>query len=50
MAGLREFEYYEEQYSYKQYEQDVAEEEYWDELLEEMDEDATGKGEPSEFN
>lgn len=38
MAGLREFEYYEEQYSYKQYERDLSEEEYWDEILDE-DED-----------
>ena len=38
MAGLSEFEYYEEQYSYKQYERDLSEEEYWDEILDE-DED-----------
>ena len=38
MTGLREFEYYEKQYSYKQYERDLSEEEYWDEILAE-DED-----------
>lgn len=35
MVRLRKFEYYEEQYSYKQYECDLSEEEYWDDILDE---------------
>lgn len=43
MAGLREFEYYEEQYCYKQYERDLSEEDYWDEMLEEMEKETSSE-------